>query len=71
VSFEDEITPKHDQGPAVAAARRDPEIAGILVWSRFPFWEIREVTGGTEVRVRDMRFKRGGAGTFTAVTVVR
>ncbi|MEX2661620.1 MAG: metal-dependent hydrolase [Vicinamibacterales bacterium] len=70
VSFDDR-TPKNDDLPAVAAARLDPEIAGILVWSRFPFWEIREVTGGTEVRVRDMRFKRLGAGTFTAATVVR
>jgi inner membrane protein len=71
VSFDEEITPKHDQNPVAAAARRDPGIAGLLVWSRFPFWEIREVAGGTEVRVRDMRFKRLGAGSFTATTVVR
>ena len=71
VSFDEEVTPKRDHSPAVGAARRDPAIAGILVWSRFPFWEIREVTGGSEVCVRDMRFKRLGAGSFTAATVVR
>ena len=71
VSFESDVTPKHADSPAVAAARRDPEIAGILVWSRFPFWELREVPGGTEVQIRDMRFKRLGRGGFTASTVVR
>jgi inner membrane protein len=71
VLFDDGTTPKHDQAPAVATARLDPEIAGLLVWSRFPFWEIREVTGGTEVRVRDMRFKRLGGGSFTAAALVR
>jgi hypothetical protein len=71
VTFSQDITLKRDEAPVVSAARQDPEIAGILVWSRFPYWEIREVTGGTEVRLRDMRFKRLGAGSFTAATVVR
>lgn len=71
VSFADDNTPKNASAPAVAAARVDPEVAGILVWSRFPFWEIREVNRGTEVRLRDMRFKRLGASSFTATVVVR
>jgi inner membrane protein len=71
VVFDDRTTPKNDQLPAVSAARLDPEIGGILVWSRFPYYEIRGVTGGTEVRVHDMRFKRLGGGAFTATAVVR
>ena len=71
VSFEPEVTPKQADLPVVAVARRDPDVAGILVWSRFPFWEIREIDGGTEVRVRDMRFKRLGRGGFSAATIVR
>ena len=71
VSFEPGVTPKQDSVPAVAAARLDPDVAGILVWSRFPFWEIREIEGGTEARVRDMRFKRLGRGGFSAAAIVR
>lgn len=71
VSFDADVTPKNDGAPAVAAAARDPEIGGILVWSRFPVWETREVAGGTEVRIRDMRFKRLGRGGFTASVIVR
>ena len=70
VAFGD-ATPKNDDVPGVAAAREDPQVAGILVWSRFPFWEVRPVTGGTELRVRDMRFKGLDRGGFTASTVVR
>lgn len=71
VVFDQEITPKQAAAPGVAAARLDPDIAAILVWSRFPFWEVRQIDTGTEVRVRDMRFKRLGRGGFSAATVVR
>lgn len=70
VSFDD-VTPKNDGSQEVMAARRDPEVAGVLVWSRFPFWEVRALGDGSEVRVRDMRFKRLGRGGFTASAVVR
>lgn len=66
VSFDDEVTPKHDGAPGVEAARQDPVVAGILVWSRFPFWEVRRLADGTDVRIRDMRFKRLDRGGFTA-----
>lgn len=71
VTFADAVTPKRDDLPAVAGARTDPDVRGVLVWARFPFWETRDVPGGTEVRVRDMRFKRLGAAGFTAAVVVR
>jgi len=70
VAFGD-VTPKNDDVARISAAREDPEVAGILVWSRFPYWEIRPVPSGTEVRVRDMRFKGLDRGGFTASTVVR
>ena len=57
--------------PATAAARHDPRVAGLLVWSRFPFWEIETVPAGTRVTVRDMRFAAFRGGGFTATTVVR
>jgi inner membrane protein len=70
VEFDDRATLKNDEQPGVERARQDPAIAGILVWSRFPAWETREVPGGLEVRLRDMRFRRISRGGFTAATIV-
>ena len=70
VSFGD-LTPKNDDAPGVVAAREDRDVAGLLVWSRFPFWEIEPTANGTEVRVQDMRFKGLGRATFTGSTIVR
>lgn len=70
VTFDPVSTPKNDDLPAVAAARADPVVQGILVWSRFPAWTIREIQGGTEVQLRDMRFRGIDRGGFTATTVV-
>lgn len=69
-TFSDTPVLKHADDPAVAAARRDARVAGVLVWARFPFWEIRPVPGGTEVAVRDMRFTAIRRGGFRAATVV-
>ena len=66
VSFGDEITPKNRDIAGVEAASEDPDVAGLLVWSRFPFWQIRRLPDATEVRLRDMRFKNLGRGGFTA-----
>jgi inner membrane protein len=70
VVFESDGTPKNDRLRAVSAARMEPEVRGILVWSRFPVWQVREVAGGTEVRLRDMRFKGIDRGGFTASVIV-
>jgi inner membrane protein len=69
-TFTGSPVPKRSDHPAVAAARHDPRVAGILVWARFPFWEIRPVAGGQEVTVRDMRFTSIRRGGFSATTVV-
>ncbi|HVL69846.1 MAG TPA: metal-dependent hydrolase [Vicinamibacterales bacterium] len=70
VEFDPDGVPKNDDGPAVREARHDPDVRGFLVWSRFPFWQTRDVAGGTEVTVRDMRFKDGPAGRGFTVSVL-
>jgi inner membrane protein len=63
-----EPIPKNDDRPEVAAARADPRIRALLVWSRFPFWTLEPVEGGTRVTLIDARFMVRGA--FSASTVV-
>jgi inner membrane protein len=63
-----EHVPKNDDRPEVAAAREDPRIRAMLVWSRFPYWTLEPVEGGTRVTVIDARFM--ARGTFSASTVV-
>ena len=70
VVFDAAQVPRNDDHPATAAARRDPGVAGVLVWSRFPFWEIAPGPDGTRVTVRDMRFAAIGRGGFRAETVI-
>ena len=64
VQFAGPPVPKHDDGPQVRQAREAISVRGFLVWSRFPFWTLEPVDGGTRVTVRDMRFgDRFGAST--------
>ena len=44
--------PKNDDAPEVAAARTAPAIRSFLVWSRFPFWQMRRTEAGTVVTVQ-------------------
>ena len=71
VSFAADAVAKNDHLPAVATARQNPAVRGILVWSRFPVWQSREVPEGVEVRLQDMRFRRIGRGGFTAAVTVK
>jgi inner membrane protein len=61
--------PKNERAPEVVAARAAPAVRNFLVWSRFPFWQLRPIAGGTEVTVRDVRFPIGD-GTFMARVIV-
>ncbi len=74
IRFDREDLPKNDTDPRVAIARKAPNIRAFLIWSRFPFWIIEPVDGGTRVTVGDMRFN-GGPGValrnFTQSTIVR
>jgi len=60
---------KNDRAPAVEAARRHAPVAGFLVWTRFPYWEIQPSGDRARVTVRDMRFRGRGPG-FAATAVV-
>ncbi|HEY0874424.1 MAG TPA: metal-dependent hydrolase [Vicinamibacterales bacterium] len=70
LSFDDRPTPKNDHLPAVDGARQNERVQGILVWSRFPAWEVRDVPEGTEVRLRDMRFRGVDRGGFSATVLI-
>jgi inner membrane protein len=61
--------PKNDAAPEVAAARAAPAVRDFLVWSRFPFWQLRRTDGGTEVTVRDVRFRSGARGFMARVVL--
>jgi hypothetical protein len=61
---------KNDRLDSVAAARATRGVAAFLVWARFPYWEVMPSPGGTEVTVRDMRFRATGPATFMATATV-
>jgi inner membrane protein len=73
IQFDRAFVPKNDHDPRVTVARDAPNIRAFLVWSRFPFWTLEPVAGGTRVTVGDMRFA-GGPGlarrNFTQSVVV-
>ena len=45
-------------------------MAGFLVWSRFPYWEVMPSPEGSTVIVRDMRFRARGAVTFMGTATI-
>jgi inner membrane protein len=73
IRFDRAFVAKNDRDPRVAIAREAPNVRAFLVWSRFPFWTLEPVAGGTRVTVGDMRFT-GGRGiarrNFTQSIVV-
>jgi inner membrane protein len=69
VQWEPMAIPKNDHLAEVAPARANPAVQSFLVWSRFPFWEVDAVAGGTRVTVRDARFVALGRG-FAASMVI-
>ncbi|CAN5774674.1 hypothetical protein BH18ACI5_BH18ACI5_23150 [soil metagenome] len=70
VAFDAAQIPKNDRLPAIAEARNDPKVRGILVWSRFPFWTLRTAGRATQVTLRDVRFAGMDRGGFSATTTV-
>lgn len=62
---------KNEWHPAVSPARHHRQVAGILVWARFPFWEVSRAGGGQwRVTVRDVRFASRARGGFRATALV-
>lgn len=70
VVFNARRVPKNDRDPRLSEAREAPQIRGFLVWSRFPFWTLDAVPGGTRVTVSDMRFVGRGS-PFVQTVIVR
>jgi inner membrane protein len=65
-----ELVPKGDELSDVTAARTTPAVAPFLVWARFPFWQSEPAPGGTDVTVRDMRFRARLGGGFVGRVIV-
>ena len=68
LSLHPEPVPKNDQDPAVLAAQGHAAFKAVLVWSRFPYYELTRDPGGVRVMLADMRF--GPRGMFVATTVI-
>jgi inner membrane protein len=60
-----EVVPKRAEAPEAGVARADPKVQALLVWARFPYYEIETAAWGRRVIVSDMRF-----GRFVAATTV-
>ncbi len=58
---------KNDTHPAVMRAANDPRFRAVLVWARFPYYEVESQPGVTRVRLADMRF---GSRVGSVTTVV-
>ena len=71
ISFNPTEIPKNDQGPWVRVAlAQEPDFAAILVWARFPYWQLEEDGNGIRVTLRDVRFPQNVRG-FSATTYIR
>jgi hypothetical protein len=77
VTFSPDEIPKNAARAEARQARETPPFRSFLVWSRFPFYELRDAQGGTRVVVGDMRFSlpnplRAAIGNsrFTASVVI-
>jgi inner membrane protein len=71
ISFNHSPVPRNDEGPWVGLAMaQEPDFAAILVWARFPYWELDQDGNGLRVTLRDVRFPRGLRG-FSATTYIR
>jgi inner membrane protein len=57
IRFDGRAVPRRADEPAAARARgQSADIRAVLVWARFPYYELDPVDGGTRVTLRDMRF---------------
>ena len=67
ITFDPQIVRRQEDRPEVARAKRDHDVGAILVWARFPYYEMQPLEGATRVTVSDMRF--GSRVGSTSVTV--
>ena len=64
LSIDGSVVPTLATHPAVVHAKQHPRIRAILVWARFPYFQVVSAVEGMRVTVRDMRFgSRVGSAT--------
>jgi len=68
VAFSDETRPKNDSDLAAEAAALTRSGRQFLSWARFPYFDVRESAGETQVEIRDARYP-GAAGSWASVVV--
>ena len=56
VQFNDQTVPLNKDAPAAVRAREDARVRAVLVWARFPYYQLSPVDGGIRVSLGDMRF---------------
>ncbi len=64
------LIPKRDDAPEVRAARDTPGIRGMLVWARFPFWQVEPEGDRARVTLQDVRFLGQAAARLAGAVVV-
>lgn len=69
VRFAEYPRPVNDEQPAVAAAKNLRPIRQFLVWSRFPYFDVRREGSSAVVEARDARYP-GRAGSWAAAAAV-
>jgi inner membrane protein len=67
IAFDPAHVPKGSDLPAVREVQTSPQFRGLLVWARFPFYEVTPAPGGVRVTLADMRF---GVRLFQATVFV-
>jgi inner membrane protein len=71
IRFDPAEVPKNDRSPLIDRAKQqEPDFNAILVWSRFPYWQIEAGADAARVSLNDLRFPERQA-TFGASTTLR
>jgi inner membrane protein len=56
VAFDRETIPKNEMTGPAQRARGDPQVQGVLVWARFPYYRLVPVPSGVRVTLEDARY---------------
>ena len=56
VALDARRVPRNENEAAAIRARDDKRVRAVLIWARFPFYDLAPLEGGTRVTIADMRF---------------
>ncbi len=70
VRYDPGVVMKNDGDPAAARAREQPAVQAILVWARFPYYEIAPSGAGMRVTIADARFGARVGSTTVTVSLI-